>query len=152
MNTRYSKDHIVLCTIPWFFTSIIILLIVLHVAQKFEETLKPILNVESMKECMNILLLTDAIFKLWQSVLLEWEKCNILNRFGNILTCLQKPIGKSTFDYLANLKEAQFKKLVKGLLVKTITLREHPTKGGRPKLKSMYEFTRLVKQKVVIKY
>jgi hypothetical protein len=32
------------------------------VLQKFEETLKPILNVESTKECMNIFLLTNAVF------------------------------------------------------------------------------------------
>jgi hypothetical protein len=133
-----------------FLLLLLILLIVLHVVQKFEETLKPILNVESMKECMNILLLPNAVFKLWQSVLLEWERCNILNGFGDVPACLPKPIGKSTFDCLANLKEAQLKKLARGFLVKTITLREHPTKGGRPKLKSMYEFTRLLKPKVVI--
>jgi hypothetical protein len=40
--------------------------------------------------------------------------------------------------------------LAKGFFSKTITLIEHPTKGGRPKLKSMYEFTRLLKRKVVI--
>jgi len=41
-------------------------------------------------------------------------------------------------------------KLARGLLVKIITLKEHPTKGRRPELKSMYEFTRLLKKKVVI--
>jgi hypothetical protein len=46
--------------------------------------------------------------------------------------------------------EKQFKKLAKRLFKKTITFREHPTKGRRPNLKSMYEFTRLLKQKVVI--
>jgi hypothetical protein len=39
----------------------------------------------------------------------------------------------------------QIEKLVRGLFMKMITLKEHPTKGGRPKLKSMYKFTRLLK-------
>jgi hypothetical protein len=58
-----------------------------------------------MKECMNIVLLTNAVFELWQSVLLEWERCNILDRSGDIPTCLPKAIGKSSFDCLENLKE-----------------------------------------------
>ncbi len=58
-----------------------------------------------------------------------------------------KPIGKFAFNYLANLKEKQLEKLARGLLPKTITFRERPTKGGRPNLKSMYKFTRMLKQK-----
>jgi hypothetical protein len=46
---------------------------------------------------------------------------------------------------LANLKEKQVEKLAKGFLSKAITLKEHLVKGGRPNLKSMYEFTRLLK-------
>jgi hypothetical protein len=42
---------------------------------------------ESMKECMNILLLIDAMFQLWQNVLIEWERCNILDGFGDVLAC-----------------------------------------------------------------
>jgi hypothetical protein len=38
-----------------------------------------------------------------------------------------------------------------GLLSKVITLNEHPSKGGRLNLKPMYEFTRLLKLKVVIR-
>jgi len=60
-------------------------------------------------------------------------------------TCLPKPIGKSIFSCLANLKEKQLEKLARGLLPKTITLIERPMKGGRPNLKSMYEFTRMFK-------
>ncbi len=63
---------------------------------------------------------------------------------------MPKPIAKSIFGCLANLKETQFKKLAKGFHVKMITLREHLAKGGRLELKSMYEFTRLLKKKVVI--
>ncbi len=55
---------------------------------------------------------------------------------------MPKSIGKSTFDYLANLKEEQFGKLLRGLLSKIITVRECLVKGGRLNLKSMYEFTR----------
>jgi hypothetical protein len=52
---------------------------------------------------------------------------------------------------LANLKERQFEKLARGFLSKAITFREHPTKGGRPNLKSMYKFTRLLKWETVIR-
>jgi hypothetical protein len=36
-------------------------------------------------------------------------------------------------------RSEKLEKLVRGFLVKTITLKEHPTKGGRPELKSMYK-------------
>jgi hypothetical protein len=52
---------------------------------------------------------------------------------------------------LANLKEKQFEKLARGFLSKAITLQKHPTKGGRPNLKSMYEFTRLLKWKAMFR-
>ncbi len=41
--------------------------------------------------------------------------------------------------------------MAKGFLVKMITLRERPTKGGRSKVKSMYEFTRLMKRNFFIR-
>jgi hypothetical protein len=56
---------------------------------------------------MNILLLTDAISQLWESVLLEWERCNILDGFGDVPTRSSKSIRKFAFGYLANLKEKQ---------------------------------------------
>jgi hypothetical protein len=58
---------------------------------------------------------------------------------------MPKLIGKFAFGYLMNLKEKQFEKPVRGLLSKAITLKKHPTKGGRLNLKSMYKFTRLLK-------
>jgi hypothetical protein len=67
---------------------------------------------------------------LWQNVFLEWERCNILDGFGDVPTCLPKAIDRSSFSCSENLKEIQFEKLVKGFLVKTITLKEPPTKGG----------------------
>jgi hypothetical protein len=67
-----------------------------------------------------------------------------------VLARSSKPIRKYAFGCLVNLMEKQFKKLAKRFFKKTITFREHPTKGRRPNLKSMYEFTRLLKQKVVI--
>jgi hypothetical protein len=88
-----------LCSVPLFLLLLIILLVVLHVVQKFEETLKYVLNMESTKECMNILLLMNVVFQLWQNVLLEWERCTILDGFGDVLACPPKLIGKSTFDY-----------------------------------------------------
>jgi hypothetical protein len=36
-------------------------------------------NVESTKECMNILLLLDLVFHMWETVLVEWENCTILD-------------------------------------------------------------------------
>jgi hypothetical protein len=90
-------------------------------------------------------------FFLWQNVLLKWERCNILDGFEDVLAHLPKPIRKSIFDCLANLKEKQLQKLVKGFLSKTITSIEHPIKGRRPNLKSMYKFIRLFKWKVVIR-
>jgi len=59
---KYSKDHIMLCSIPLFLLILLILLVVLHVVYKFEKTLKPMLIMESTKECMNILLLINVVF------------------------------------------------------------------------------------------
>jgi hypothetical protein len=94
-----------LCNVPLFLLLLLILLFVLHVSKKFEETLKPVLNMESTKECMNILLLTDAMFLLCQIVFLEWERCNILDGFGDVPTHPPKPISKFAFSCLVNLKE-----------------------------------------------
>ncbi len=70
---------------------------------------------------------------------------------SNIPTHLAKLIGKSTFSCLANLKQKQFKKLAKGLLGKVITFCKHQAKGGgQLDLKSMYEFIRLLKWKIII--
>ncbi len=63
---------------------------------------------------------------------------------------LPKSTEKFVFGCLVNLKEKQLKKLARGLLSKTIALKEHPTKGGGLNVKSMYEFTRMLKLKVVI--
>jgi hypothetical protein len=67
-----------------------------------------------------------------------------------VLACPPKLIGKFAFNCLANVKEKQLEKLAKGFFSKTITLIKHPTKGGRPNLKSMHESTRLLKRKAVI--
>jgi hypothetical protein len=77
---------------------------------------------ESIKECMSILLSSNIVFQLWESVLLRWERCNILDGSGDIPARPPKPIGKLAFGCLANLKEKQFEKLARGLLDHTITL------------------------------
>jgi hypothetical protein len=87
---------------------------------------------------------------LWQNVFLEWERCNILDGFGNVPTRPPKSIRKFAFNYLENVKETQFKKLVKGLFEKMITLKECTQKGGKPELKYMYKFTRFLKQDAMI--
>jgi hypothetical protein len=98
----------------------------------------PMFNVKFTKECMSILFLSDPIFHLWEMILVEWEDCNILDKTRDVPTCLPMPIEKSTFGYLSNLKEKQLEKLVRGLFMKTITIRDRPMKGrGRPDLKSI---------------
>jgi len=51
-------------------------------------------------------------------VFFEWERCKILDGSGDVLICPPKPIGNSTFGCLANLKEKQLKKLIRGLFKK----------------------------------
>jgi len=88
---------------------------------------------------------------LWENVFVEWERCNILDKSGDVLVCPSKPIGKSACGCFVNLKEKQLEKLARGLFDHTITLQEHLIKGGgRPNFKSMYNFTKVLKQKVVI--
>jgi hypothetical protein len=47
-------------------------------------------------------------------------------------------------------REKQLNKLARGLLSKAITFKKCSVKGGRLNLKSMYEFTRLLKWKAMI--
>ncbi len=96
---------------------------------------------------MSIFLLSDPIFHLW----VKWENCNILDKTGNVPTCPQMPIGKSTFGCLLNLKEKQLEKLAWDFLAKIIIIHDWLAKGrGRPDLKSMYKFTKQLMRKVVI--
>ncbi len=84
-------------------------------------------------------------------VFIEWENCKILDKNRDVLIHLLMLIEKSTFSYLSNLKEKQMEKLIQGLFVKTITIRDRPTKGeGSPHLKSMYKSTKKLKKKAVI--
>jgi len=55
-------------------------------------------------------------FTLWETILLKWERCNVLDNSGEVLVRPLKPIRKFTFGYLMNLKEKQFKKLARGLI------------------------------------
>jgi hypothetical protein len=50
-------------------------------------------------------MLTNVLFQLWQNALFEWERCNILDGSGDVFARLLKPISKSAFGCLANLKE-----------------------------------------------
>jgi hypothetical protein len=84
--------------------------------KQFEETLKLVLNVESTKECMNILLFSDTIFHLWENILVQLKRCNILDGTGDVPIESPKPIGKLAFGCFANLKETQLDKLVKELI------------------------------------
>jgi hypothetical protein len=73
---------------------------------------------------MNILLLLDLIFHLWEMVFVEWENCNILDKTRDVSTRFSASIEKSTFGYLANLKKKQLEKLARGLLEKTIIIHD----------------------------
>jgi hypothetical protein len=77
-------------------------------------------NVESTKECMSFFLLLDPIFHLWETNLVEWENCNILDNIGDMSTCPPMLIKKLTFGCLLNLKEKKLEKMVRGLLAKII--------------------------------
>jgi hypothetical protein len=99
---------------------------------------------------MNILLSSKIAFHLWEIVLVEWERCNISNGFGDVPTKLPKLIEKSAFGCLANLKENQLEKLARGLISRIVTIHERPKGGGRPYLKSMYEVSTTFKRKAII--
>jgi hypothetical protein len=59
---------------------------------------------------------------LWENVFIEWERCNILDKSGGVFACPSKPIGKSTFGCLTNLKEKQLEKFARGLFDHIINL------------------------------
>jgi hypothetical protein len=46
----------------------------------------------------------------------EWERCNILDGFGDVSAKLPKSIRKLAFVCLANKKESQLEKLVRGFI------------------------------------
>jgi hypothetical protein len=52
---------------------------------------------------------------LWQNVLLEWERCNILDGSRDVPTHPPKLIRKFAFGGLSNFKEKQLEKLAMGL-------------------------------------
>ncbi len=81
---------------------------------------------------------------------MEWERCNILDGFGDVPTKSPKLIGKSTFGCLANLKENQLEKLARGLISWIVTIRERPNDGGRLDLKSMCKVSKTFKRKAII--
>jgi hypothetical protein len=90
------------------------------------------------------------IFHLWETILVEWERCNILDGSSDVPTKSPKSIRKSAFGCFANLKENQLEKLARGLISWTVTICEKPKGGGRLDLKSMYEVSKTFKRKVVI--
>jgi hypothetical protein len=68
-------------------------------------------NIESTKECMSILFLSNLVFHMWEMVFVEWENHNILDSNGEVLKFPPTPIGKLTFACLSNMKEKQLEKL-----------------------------------------
>ncbi len=68
---------------------------------------------------------------------MEWERCNILDGFGDVPAKLSKLIGKLTLCCLAHLKENQLEKLARRFISPTVIVRERRKVGGRLDLKSM---------------
>ncbi len=64
------------------------------IIQQFEKMLKPMFNVESIKECMSIHLLSYSIFHMWEMVFVEWENYNILDKIKDVSTRLPMSIKK----------------------------------------------------------
>jgi hypothetical protein len=62
--------------------------------------LKFVFNIKSTKECMNIFLLSNLVFHLCE----VWEKNNILDDNGDVLTPLLTLIEKSMFGYFSNME------------------------------------------------
>ncbi len=65
---------------------------------------------------MNIFLSLDMVFHLLETILVEWERCNILNGTGDVFAKLPKPIGRLAFGCFANMKEIQLENLAKRLI------------------------------------
>jgi hypothetical protein len=78
---------------------------------------------------MNILLLTNVVFILWQNVLLEWERCNILDGSKDVPIYPSKLIRKLLI-VCRTLRKNNLRSWPGGSFKKTITLREFPAKGG----------------------
>jgi hypothetical protein len=68
-------------------------------------------NIKSTTECMSTMFFLISIFHLWETILVEWGKCNILDDNGDVVTCHLMLIEKSTFGHLSNMKEKQLEKL-----------------------------------------
>ncbi len=88
----------------------------MHMVVRFENILHFVFKVNSIKECLNILLLSDGAYALWEKVLWEWENGNILDEIGKLPTKKVAPIRKSTFNCLVGLHEFQMAMLAQGLL------------------------------------
>jgi hypothetical protein len=61
---------------------------------------------KSIKERLNILLLLDETYALWEKMFIEWENGNILDMIGRLPIRKVAPIGKSAFNCLVNLCES----------------------------------------------
>lgn len=75
-------------------------------------------------------ILLDLIFNLWETILLEWERRNILDDNGKVLICPSKLRKKPAVHWLSNLKEKWFKKLTRRLIVRIMTIHDHFAKRG----------------------
>jgi hypothetical protein len=67
---------------------------------------------KSIKECLNILLLLNETYALWEKVLFKWENANLLDKPRKLPTMKVAPIGKLAFNCLVGLCKSQMAVLV----------------------------------------
>ncbi len=79
--------------------------------------------VQSVKECMSIMLLSNLLYEEWKEILLLWEQGKILDEYGKLPSRPQL-VGKSTFNCFVGLKESHMMKLAHGLKAHEILLHD----------------------------
>ncbi len=103
-------------------------------------------NVESTKECMSFFLLLDPIFHLWETNLVEWENCNILDNIGDMSTCPPMLIKKINIWLPFEFERKEIGKDGSRSSCKNNPICDRPAKGGgQHHLKSMCKCSKQLK-------
>jgi len=117
--------------------------------QSFKASLTIVFAIQSIKECIIILLLLDMLYNEWKEILLLWGQGKILDGYGK-LPSRPQPIGKSSFNCLLGLKETYMVKFTHGLKTHEMLLRDWLAMGGNLHLLTMTKFSYNVKKGRVI--
>ncbi len=78
---------------------------------------------------MNILLLIDVVFQQCQNVLLEWERCNILDEFQEVPSTFAKTNWKFCFQLFGELQGKATREASQGAAFKNNNIRRMSNKG-----------------------